>query len=164
MEEKTPCRSCGEPATVHIRNGFGEQSVVQDYCLACAEAQDRAAAARIRRLNTTTVCIAVGLLAGFISLFADQLAFGSADGFGWQQWGGVVVSTILVIVGGLIRAPTLLAIGLVALAITLAADRIGFGNADGFGWQQICGLGLGVLLIGGGAIGRVWSRPARFPA
>ncbi len=103
-------------------------------------------------------------MAGFISLFADQLAFGSADGFGWQQWAGVVVSTVLVIVGGLIRAPTLLSIGFVALAITLAADHIGFGSDDGFGWQQICGLVLGVLLIGGGAIGRVWSRPARLPA
>lgn len=43
-----------------------------------------------------------------------------------------------------------MAVGLVILVLSLAADRIGIGTGSGFGWRQICGLlgGLCLFLVG----------------
>ena len=47
-----------------------------------------------------------------------------------------------------------LVVGLALLAASLLADRIGLGGMPGvFGWKQILGAGIGlVLVVGGGAI------------
>jgi hypothetical protein len=45
----------------------------------------------------------------------------------------------------------LIAFGLLLAVVSLTADVIGLGNGSGFGWEQITGSIVGVLLVAGGA-------------
>ncbi|MBE3067704.1 MAG: hypothetical protein IMZ73_09820 [Chloroflexi bacterium] len=46
----------------------------------------------------------------------------------------------------------LIILGVVVLVVTLAADTLGIGNVPGFGWKQILGAVIGVIV----ALGGVW--------
>jgi hypothetical protein len=45
----------------------------------------------------------------------------------------------------------LLVVGGLLVLVSAAADRLGMGGAPGFGWKQIVGVGLGVVLVVAGA-------------
>lgn len=160
METKAPCDRCGEPATVHIRDGDAGREEVRNLCLACADEEDRAVRFRKRRLDASMVCVVIGLLVLLTSLLADPLAFGSSEGFGWQQWTGVGIALVLTTIGAIIQAPTLLVIGLTMGLVTLMADWVGFGNSSGFGWQQELGVATGLVLVVAGLAGRSAIRRA----
>ncbi len=49
------------------------------------------------------------------------------------------------------RAVVLLVVGGLLVLVSAAADRLGMGGAPGFGWKQIVGVGLGVVLVVAGA-------------
>ena len=49
----------------------------------------------------------------------------------------------------------LIVLGVVLLVVSLAADIIGIGNGTGFGWKQILGAIVGVLV----AVGGGWLAP-----
>ena len=53
------------------------------------------------------------------------------------------------------RAAVLISVGLFVLAISVLADLLAFGSAAGFGWQQIAGLGLALVLVLTGAMMRI---------
>ena len=86
-------------------------------------------------------------IAVLMSVFADVLGFGSAGGFGWQQWSGIALAGVLTLAGAIMQIPTLLLIGLITGALTVLADWLGFGNVKGFGWQQMLGSAVGVAVI-----------------
>jgi hypothetical protein len=131
------------------------QVVVRHLCLRCADVEENVVPPRERRLNVPILVTTVGLLVLVISVFADPLGFGSSEGFGWQQSTGVALAVILALTGAIMLIPTLLVVGLITGGVTLLADWLRFGSAEGFGWQQILGSALGVLLI---AIGLLVAR------
>jgi hypothetical protein len=89
------------------------------------------------------------------SAAADWFAFGSSEGFGWKQLLGLGLAGILLLIGALVRIPALSVIGLFIGLLTVLADWLGFGNAEGFGRQQMAGCALGAALM---ALGLVFAR------
>jgi hypothetical protein len=57
--------------------------------------------------------------------------------------------------GGLNAAAVLLSVGAFVLFMSALADWFAFGSAEGFGWKQLLGLGLGGILFLTGAVTRV---------
>ncbi len=161
MEPKHTCEKCEEAAIVHIRSEVAGQVVVRHLCLRCADVEDNVVPPRERRLDVPVVVTTTGLLVLVVSVLADPLGFGSSEGFGWQQWTGVAVAAILTLTGAIIQIPMLLVVGLHTGGVTILADWLGLGSAEGFGWQQILGSALGVLLIAIGLlVARSMSRDA----
>ncbi len=144
---KPVCEICGVPAVVHINDQASEGATMRHLCFQCADREDMSSATRTRRLNFGAVLAAVGLMLLVISLLADVLAFGDAEGFGWQQLSGVALAGILVLVGAVMRIPTLLVAGLIGVVMTILADWLAFGSAEGFGWRQILGCVVGLILV-----------------
>ena len=140
------CETCGVPAVVHINSGAYAGPRIRHLCFGCADTEDMSAASRKRRFNPGAVLAAVGLMTLVISLFADVLAFGSSEGFGWRQLLGVSLAGVMILIGAAMWVPTLLAVGLIGVVMTILADSLAFGNAEGFGWQQILGCLVGVGL------------------
>lgn len=147
METKRECERCGASALVRIRTQVAGTIVIRQLCLQCADEEDRAGITNGRNLNVPAVVMIGGLFLLLISIFADMLGLGDARGFGWEQWTGITISGVLAFAGALMRVPTVLAIGLLMGAITLLADWLGMGDAEGFGHTQILGLVCGVLLL-----------------
>jgi len=150
-EAKPYCEVCGEPAIVHISNEDANKATLRHLCLQCAADEDDVQP-REQMLNRAAVLLVVGLFILMISLFADVLAFGRSEGFGWQQQAGLALAAVLVLTAALMRIPTVLVIGLMIGAITVLADWLGLGNTEGFGMQQIAGSLLGLFLIGAGRL------------
>jgi len=146
------CEKCGSPAIVHITTDSGHGMIVRHLCLACADAEDMPPATRDRRLDHAAILVVSGLLVLVISVGADLFAFGSTAGFGWRQWTGVALGLFLVFVGAVIQVPTVMVIGLITGLLTLLADWLGLGNAQGFGVHQLLGALLGMLMIGAGLL------------
>lgn len=144
------CETCGVPAVVHINSGAYAGPRMRHLCFGCADQEDTSAASLKRTLNPGAVLAAVGLMMLLISLLADVLAFGGSEGFGWRQLLGVALAGVMVLIGAAMWIPTLLAVGLIGLVMTILADWLAFGSADGFGWQQALGCLVGVGLAFGG--------------
>ena len=140
------CETCGVPAVVHINSGAYAGPRMRHLCFGCADREDMSAASRKRRFNPGSVLAAVGLMMLVISLLADVLAFGRSEGFGWRQLLGVALAGVMILIGAAMWVPTLLAVGLIGVVMTILADWLAFGNAEGFGWQQILGCLVGVGL------------------
>lgn len=149
LEAKLRCEVCGEPAIVHISSENADGATLRHLCLQCAADEDEVLP-RDQRLNLAAILLVVGLFILIISLFADALAFGGHEGFGWQQQIGLALAGVLVLTAAVMRTSTLLVIGLMTCVITVLADWLGLGNSEGFGIQQIIGSLLGLLLIGVG--------------
>ncbi|MBN1490177.1 MAG: hypothetical protein JXA69_09685 [Phycisphaerae bacterium] len=94
--------------------------------------------------------MATGAVVVFLSVFADRLAFGGKEGFGWRQLSGLVIAAILIGAGGALQIRTVFVVGLIAAVLAFLADWLGFGNAPGFGRQQLMGTALGMLLVASG--------------
>jgi len=103
-------------------------------------------------LNVPAVAIIVGFFVLVISIFADVLGFGESEGFGWEQWTGVALSGVLVLTGGIMQIPTILAVGLITGAITILADWLKIGDIEGFGSQQAWGSVIGASMVVFGVI------------
>lgn len=111
------------------------------------DAEDETFITRGRKIDIAVAMFCIGPYVLLISLFADVLGFGSAQGFGWQQWMGVLIAGAIGLAGAIVRAPTLWTIGMFVGGVTVLADWLGLGSAPGFGWQQVLGSALGVALI-----------------
>ena len=98
------------------------------------------------RLDNSTIVICVGFLVVFVSALADVLKFGSSVGFGWQQLIGCVIGGVLLVIGALIGAATLMVFGVITGLVAVLADLLHFGSSAGFGWQQLAGVIAGMLL------------------
>ncbi len=96
------------------------------------------------------VVIAVGIYVLSISALADFLEFGSSAGFGLVQRAGLIVAGIILLLGAIAKAPTLLTIGFITAVLDVLADWLAFGSSEGFGWQQRTGTALGLAMILGG--------------
>jgi hypothetical protein len=119
-------------------------------CASCAGEMGLVMSTDVRISNLAAFLLLSGLHVLMISLLADELAFGSANRFGWQQIAGLALAGILLLTGAIVRTPVLMAIGLVISLFTFFADWLGFGSSEGFGWQQVTGTCLGVLLVASG--------------
>jgi len=148
-ESKPRCEVCGKPALVHISSEDADGTTLRHLCLQCAANEDQPPP-RDRILNLAAVLLVVGLFVLMISLFADALALGRHEGFGWQQLAGLALAGVLTLTAAVMRTPTLLVIGLMMGSSIILADSLGFGSDEDFGMQQIAGLLLGLLLIGAG--------------
>ena len=144
---QTQCERCGVPAIVHIRAESAGVAAVRHLCLKCADVEHEETRGITLAPNIAVILIVVGALVALISAFADPLGFGRAAGFGWQQWSGIVIAAILVLVGAIVQAPTLPVLGLLVGMVTLLADWLELGSAEGFGWQQGLGVAVGVVLL-----------------
>lgn len=145
--ERRKCERCGAPANIHTSNVVGGAPVMRHFCHDCYEAAGVDDPRLPRHWGEAAVVGAVGLVVLTLSLFADWFKFGDVAGFGWQQAAGVLLGALLVFLGALARAATLLMIGVMTGLLSLLADWLAFGSAEGFGWQQMLGTGLGVVLL-----------------
>ena len=50
-------------------------------------------------MTTRTLIVGLGVLLILVSVFADAIGLGQGAGFGWKQWGGLVVGLAVVVVG-----------------------------------------------------------------
>ncbi len=141
------CEICGSPAIVHITHEDHQGVLVRHLCLACADGEQQALHTWNRGVDRAAVLAVLGLSILVISVFADHLGFGRSPGFAWKQEAGVLLAALLLLTGALIRVPTLSVCGLLAGGVTVLADRIGFGDSAGFGWQQVAGTAVGGLLL-----------------
>lgn len=156
MKDDAPalvCERCGRRAIVHIRPDAAEETI-RHLCLDCADAESTAQtlAKRDRKLDHAAILVVVGSLVLVISLLADVLAFGSAEGFGVQQAAGMGLGVFLFLIGVMARVPTVVVLGFITVAITLLADWLSLGDTEGFGTTQMLGTFLGLALIVAGLL------------
>lgn len=149
---KPVCEHCGQPAVVHVTSEGPGGTGVRHLCLNCADIEDTVAHREELGLNRAAVLLAAGLMILTISLLADVLRFGQAEGFGYKQLIGLVLAVGGVLMGAVIRVPTLSAVGIVIGGLAIAADYAGFGSHPGFGWQQVAGAALGLILVAAGLL------------
>lgn len=149
-EARYTCEVCGGPAIVHIRPDAGSDTKIRHLCLKCADAETQSPPPRDRSLDHAAVLLVVGAVVLAISVAADELEFGRSGGFGWRQQAGIGLGGLLLVIGAMIQVPTLMVIGLLTGAVTILADWVALGGAEGFGLKQIAGtlLGLGMILAG----------------
>ena len=145
--DRRPCDKCGQPALVHITSDRGQSAAMRHLCLECAAAEDSPASTRGGRLNVAALYLTVGLMILVLSAAADHLRLGLQEGFGVWQITGLAIGGALLLVGALIRAATVLVIGLAACLLTALADSIRLGGNPGFGAEQIIGCVVGGILI-----------------
>ena len=145
---KLVCEACGAPLAV---SGAGQDAPGPAspplLCAGCAQSHEALRVAPGQGVNRAAILMSVGLFVLALSGLADVLAFGSHEGFGWRQGLGLGLAGVLVLTGAMMRIQTLFVIGLIIGLLTLLADWLGFGDAPGFGWQQISGSLLGAALI-----------------
>lgn len=147
-ESQSPCERCGQPAIVHITNEIGHEGLIRHFCLKCADLVDNGSGTRERGLNHGAVLVVVGTFTLLLSLLADYLSMGHAEGFGWKQEVALALGLLLLGAGALIRASTLLVIGGLIALITLLAEWINLAaGQEEFGHKQITGSVIGVLMI-----------------
>jgi hypothetical protein len=145
------CDRCGAPANVHISDIVAGEPVVRRFCPDCAdEIPEEVHTPAGRRSAQAAVLLVVGGLVLFLSLTADVLKFGASQGFGVHQWVGVSIGGLVMLLGAVTRAATLLMIGAIGTGLAFLADWLAFGSSEGFGLQQIIGCMLGLLLLGAG--------------
>ena len=150
VQPKQTCDICDAPAIVRISNDSGHGSAMRHLCLDCADAEERSVSRQASGLNHAVVLVVVGLTVLVMSTFADVLKFGEMKGFGkWQQL-GVLLAAGGVLLGAMTSTSTVLVLGLITGVVALLADWLEFGNAGGFGGQQIlgCALGAGLVAVG----------------
>ena len=145
---KSVCERCGKPANVHITGERYNGENMRHLCVSCTISEREISSSKGRSLNYGAILLSVGLFVLVISSFADILRFGSGEGFGLKQFTGLTIAGLLVLIGAVTKISTVLVIGLIGCILTVLADWLGFGSADGFGWQQLSGLILGAGLIG----------------
>jgi len=148
------CRNCGEHAIVHIRRDPADVDSVVHLCLNCVDSEEvfLPITQQDCGLDYAAIMVVVGFLTLVISVFADFLAFGSSGGFGFKQIAGVALGALFLTAGIIIRIRTLVVIGLITGILTLLADWLGFGSAEGFGGQQILGVIVGLALLSAGFV------------
>lgn len=151
------CDECGAPADVHISNMVAGEPTMQHLCGRCVDALAGRFVSRRRHFSEAAVLIAIGAFVFLLSLFADYLRFGVNRGFGVLQLEGVLLGAILLLLGAVAKARTLLTIGGVIAVISLLADWLAFGQAEGFGIQQKMGCAIGALV----AIAGFWISRRR---
>ena len=143
---KPGCERCGQPAIVHITSE-GNAGGVRHLCLDCADREDAMVRRVERGLNHAAILIVTGLMGLFISVFADVLNWGEGQAFGYKQLVALVLAGGGVLVGAVTRIPTLYVVGVITGGLTLVADWVQFGKSPGFGWEQMTGTVIGILLI-----------------
>lgn len=146
------CEDCSERAWVHLADQIpGQGPVVKHLCFRCAEQRNPVVPVwRMQRtlpLSDAAILIANGVFIVTLSIFADQLRLGGTKGFGLYQLVGVVLSMLLLIAGGLLRAPTVVLMSMMLGGLTLVADILKLGLMPGFGWHQFWGIVFGMALI-----------------
>jgi hypothetical protein len=146
------CERCGEPANIHITSERTGAMGMRHLCLRCVEIEPAVRQRRKRAFNAGAAVMCIGAMVLFISLFADQLAFGQSQGFGQWQIFGVLMAAALVGVGAVMRIPTLMVVGLSEGCLSSLADWLDFGSSPGFGRSQWAGSILGGVLIGVGLV------------
>jgi hypothetical protein len=145
------CSDCGEPARVHVLEGYTNgQPVLRHVCATCVEKVVPAPRARRARRPLGLPVVALLGLAGAVlvvmGLLGDYLVPARHPGFGRHQQLGVLVGTVVLGVGLLTRAGVIALAGLLFAAAALCADWLGLTAGPGVGWKQQFMLGVGILL------------------
>lgn len=141
------CEKCGAVANIHTSDFVGGTATVRHFCQDCF-GDEKPPSAYSHRRGEAAIVAAVGLIVLLMSVAADYLRFGKEVGFGSHQQLGVIIGIILLILGAVARAGSIITIGASAVALSVVADWVGFGSSPGFGAQQLLGtvLGVGMLL------------------
>lgn len=116
-------------------------------CLPCADIEEEEADRANKGLNHAAVLMITGLLTLTLCAGADVFKFGLAEGFGFWQWSGIALGSLLILIGAIVQTATLWVIGVFTIGLTLMAEWLRFGAEPGFGYKQILGCLGGVILI-----------------
>lgn len=152
-----PCVKCGEPARVHILQGYAEGGrLIRRFCLAhAAEARDPfAVPERARsRLGLPLILGLSALIAAFLGLFADDIVLDVTQGFGPTQVAATAVGAMILLAGVVLRADLIAFCGLLILLGAIFLDELGVRRAPGVGFkQQMLLFGAAVFFLAGAVL------------
>ncbi|MEE9293586.1 MAG: LPXTG cell wall anchor domain-containing protein [Phycisphaerae bacterium] len=147
IEPESVCENCGAPANVHISDVTRGVAKIRNLCAGCVDEIERHRINYRRRTGDAVTLIVFGLIVLVLSVLADFLPLGGEEGFGWRQRQGVVIGGILVLLGAIVRARAILLIGIMMTVLSMLADWLAFGRAEGFGSQQMLGSAMGVAVV-----------------
>lgn len=156
------CERCGEPVRVRILEGYSDaQPVIRSFCMQCVEqvhpAKDARTAAR-PRVRVWVLPVLIGLGLGLTALLTDLLIPDAAPGFGMHQRTGLILGTLLGLVGVLLRVDLIVIAGMFIFVGALSADWFGLSRSPGFGWKQRAVLGLSLVLVLGALVTHLVQR------
>lgn len=137
---------------MHITRDMGAGVGDRYLCLQCADMEEEEADRENKGLNHAMVLMVIGLLTFVLCAGADVFKFGLAKGFGWWQWSGIALGSLLILIGAIAQTATLWVIGVFAVGLTLVAEWLRFGAEPGFGYKQILGCLVGAILIAAGLL------------
>ena len=157
-DSDSACERCGAPANVHISDVTRGEARIRNFCTGCVDEIERRRTAYRHRTGEAVTLIVFGFIVLGLSVLADFLPLGGAEGFGWRQWEGVGIGGILVLLGAVIRARSILLIGIIMTTLSLLADLLAFGSSEGVGAQQMFGSVLGICVV---ALGLWLARKRR---
>jgi hypothetical protein len=151
---------------VNVLEGYvGGQPTRRHFCLECADVAYglyiEGGTGRTRpRPHLSSLLIAAGLLLALVGASVDLLGIEGHAGFGWKQQAGLVVGTLLVALGALLRVDALAIGGALLFGVAALADVYGTVGTPGVGWRQRAAIlaGLVVVLVGFYARERRLSR------
>ncbi len=146
------CQECGGDADVHVTDIVAGERVVYHLCEMCADEFRFDQPTGRKRSGWAAIFITFGAMTTLLSVFADPLALGTSETFGWKQRTALIAAGILVLLGAVVRAQTLFMIGTFWAALALLADWLHLGSDPGFGLQQITGMILGLIAMFIGAM------------
>ncbi len=135
---------------MHITRDMGVGAGERHLCLRCADIEEEEADRESKGLNHAMVLMVIGLLTMVFCAGADVFRFGLAEGFGFWQWSGITLGSLLILIGAIAQTATLWVIGAFAVGLTLVAEWLRFGAEPGFGYKQILGCMVGAILIAAG--------------
>ena len=164
--EQKNCELCGRPARVRTLIGYREGApLMRIFCLGCADtvpARGFAGGTTDRtRVAMRNFLVAAGIFVMLVGALGDHLGIHASPGFGWYQRAGLVLGTLLLACGALLRIDLMALVGAMVFALSAGADWLGIAGSDGFGWKQD-GAILGGFLIA--LVGLALERRARHAA
>ena len=141
MPARFVCDVCGQPARVHILEGYQQgQPVHRRFCLRCApEAPPWNSERGFQhgKLRLSILIGATGIGLGALALLADHfIPMRTSAGFGWHKGGGLVIGALLLLIGTLSRADLIAIGGLLLFGASCFAGLFGWAQSPGIGWKQ----------------------------
>ncbi len=169
-ESSDSCQTCGQPVRVRILRGYRRgKPILEHFCFKCADELQRTIQTTIdesgrQRLSIGALLVFVGLFVGIIGVSGDYLGIEGHSGIGWYQQMGIVLATVLVVVGSVFRVDALVVVGIVVLGLSIFSDVLGLTSAPGIGWKQQLAASIGIAIALTGILLKRYVRRFAVPS
>ena len=164
--DSNQCLVCGTDSLVTVVSSSHEGGLRQ-FCTECDRRRRWYGGSGGRRLasGSARLLIYAGVLLILLTLTVDRLSISGHEGFGWRQITGAEVGFLCIVLGLLVGEGFLGMAGLFLLLVSLGADVLRLGHAQGLGWRKQTALAAASLLLAGGMLWQrtLKKRAARLP-